>query len=367
MTQSSILSTKYKRQIQLYPKFNLHMYSPLILRLRKFLLLFKEGKIFAGILFAQIIFCHSWTLTLNHRFPMEDQSVLVGEMDGVRILSSRSHELLQEVPLVCQDIFKIASMAPGALLLEAHREYEVRIELLHCGTWKTLSLSSRLMSIPPEIKSEGWRVPEGAQGAEHAGGGSETVCGGCSIWIWPPDPEISAAGEPSPLWHYSVVGCQWCCSCVPCPPGGVLWEVFSGGLQPRSVCGDLQRAASVERRPSEQRGAAADISSVSSHTCRPCRSVAISSVPHQPPNRQSLHSHFRFKHLTLQVLIDRWVCSQSLLPSVLPDIRSHVCFCPPQAGVPAAVPISNQSLPLPEDPRLSWCQQSPQTLGFLQG
>ncbi|KAM4559884.1 vacuolar protein sorting-associated protein 16 homolog isoform 1-T1 [Odontesthes bonariensis] len=58
------------------------------------------------------------------QFPIEDQSVLVGELDGVRILSSSSQDLLQEVPLVCQDIFKIASMAPGALLLEAHREYE---------------------------------------------------------------------------------------------------------------------------------------------------------------------------------------------------------------------------------------------------
>lgn len=51
--------------------------------------------------------------------------MLVGELDGVRIIGSISQELLQEVPLVCQDIFKIASMAPGALLLEAHREYEV--------------------------------------------------------------------------------------------------------------------------------------------------------------------------------------------------------------------------------------------------
>ncbi|XP_068612430.1 vacuolar protein sorting-associated protein 16 homolog [Brachionichthys hirsutus] len=58
------------------------------------------------------------------QFPVEDQCVLVGELDGVRIIGSSSQELLQEVPLVCQDIFKIASMAPGALLLEAHREYE---------------------------------------------------------------------------------------------------------------------------------------------------------------------------------------------------------------------------------------------------
>uniref|UniRef100_A0A671YX13 Vacuolar protein sorting-associated protein 16 homolog n=1 Tax=Sparus aurata TaxID=8175 RepID=A0A671YX13_SPAAU len=58
------------------------------------------------------------------QFPIEDHCVLVGELDGVRIISSTTQELLQEVPLVCQDIFKIASMAPGALLLEAHREYE---------------------------------------------------------------------------------------------------------------------------------------------------------------------------------------------------------------------------------------------------
>uniref|UniRef100_A0AAQ5Z1T8 Vacuolar protein sorting-associated protein 16 homolog n=1 Tax=Amphiprion ocellaris TaxID=80972 RepID=A0AAQ5Z1T8_AMPOC len=58
------------------------------------------------------------------QFPLEDPCVLIGELDGVRIISSTNQELLQEVPLVCQDIFKIASMAPGALLLEAHREYE---------------------------------------------------------------------------------------------------------------------------------------------------------------------------------------------------------------------------------------------------
>ncbi|XP_010775356.1 vacuolar protein sorting-associated protein 16 homolog, partial [Notothenia coriiceps] len=61
----------------------------------------------------------------NIQFPIEEPCVLVGELDGVRILSSSQQELLQEVPLVCQEIFKIASMAPGALLLEAHREYQV--------------------------------------------------------------------------------------------------------------------------------------------------------------------------------------------------------------------------------------------------
>uniref|UniRef100_A0A8C5DAU4 Vacuolar protein sorting-associated protein 16 homolog n=1 Tax=Gouania willdenowi TaxID=441366 RepID=A0A8C5DAU4_GOUWI len=58
------------------------------------------------------------------QFALDESSVLVGEMDGVRIVGATRQELLQEVPLVCQDIFKIASMAPGALLLEAHREYQ---------------------------------------------------------------------------------------------------------------------------------------------------------------------------------------------------------------------------------------------------
>ncbi|KAM4601744.1 vacuolar protein sorting-associated protein 16 homolog [Polymixia lowei] len=58
------------------------------------------------------------------QFPLEEECVCVGELDGVRIISSSRHELLQEVPLVCQDVFKIASMDPGALLLEAHKEYE---------------------------------------------------------------------------------------------------------------------------------------------------------------------------------------------------------------------------------------------------
>lgn len=57
---------------------------------------------------------------------MDDPCALVGELDGVRIISSTHQDFLQEVPLVCQDMFKIASMAPGALLLEAHREYQVR-------------------------------------------------------------------------------------------------------------------------------------------------------------------------------------------------------------------------------------------------
>ena len=55
---------------------------------------------------------------------------MVAELDGVRLVGGARHELLQEVPAACEDIFKIASMAPGALLLEAHKEYEVCVCVL---------------------------------------------------------------------------------------------------------------------------------------------------------------------------------------------------------------------------------------------
>ncbi|XP_044284737.1 vacuolar protein sorting-associated protein 16 homolog isoform X2 [Varanus komodoensis] len=58
------------------------------------------------------------------QYPLDEDSYLVPELDGVRIFSRSSHEFLHEIPEASQEIFKIASMAPGALLLEAQKEYE---------------------------------------------------------------------------------------------------------------------------------------------------------------------------------------------------------------------------------------------------
>uniref|UniRef100_A0A4W3IMZ5 Vacuolar protein sorting-associated protein 16 homolog n=1 Tax=Callorhinchus milii TaxID=7868 RepID=A0A4W3IMZ5_CALMI len=58
------------------------------------------------------------------KFHLDEEVHLVPEIDGVRIIGASRHEFLHEVPPACQDVFKIASMAPGALLLEAHKEYE---------------------------------------------------------------------------------------------------------------------------------------------------------------------------------------------------------------------------------------------------
>ncbi|XP_042326077.1 vacuolar protein sorting-associated protein 16 homolog [Sceloporus undulatus] len=58
------------------------------------------------------------------QYPLDEESYLVPELDGVRIFSRSTHEFLHEIPEASQEIFRIASMAPGALLLEAQKEYE---------------------------------------------------------------------------------------------------------------------------------------------------------------------------------------------------------------------------------------------------
>ncbi|XP_078515863.1 vacuolar protein sorting-associated protein 16 homolog [Lissotriton helveticus] len=57
-------------------------------------------------------------------FVLDEDSHLVPELDGVRIISASTHEFFHEIPKASEEIFKIASMAPGALLLEAQKEYE---------------------------------------------------------------------------------------------------------------------------------------------------------------------------------------------------------------------------------------------------
>uniref|UniRef100_A0ABM5GKT5 Vacuolar protein sorting-associated protein 16 homolog n=1 Tax=Pogona vitticeps TaxID=103695 RepID=A0ABM5GKT5_9SAUR len=58
------------------------------------------------------------------QYSLDEDSYLVPELDGVRIFSRSTHEFLHEIPEASQEIFRIASMAPGALLLEAQKEYE---------------------------------------------------------------------------------------------------------------------------------------------------------------------------------------------------------------------------------------------------
>lgn len=49
---------------------------------------------------------------------------LVAEIDGIRILSNSSHEMLQKVPNVVQKIFRINSTDPASYLLEASKQFQ---------------------------------------------------------------------------------------------------------------------------------------------------------------------------------------------------------------------------------------------------
>ncbi|KAK3602689.1 hypothetical protein CHS0354_017895 [Potamilus streckersoni] len=56
---------------------------------------------------------------------MNDTPVhLVEEEDGIRIIGNFTHEFLHRVQKVTEDIFKIASMEPGAMLYEAFKEFQ---------------------------------------------------------------------------------------------------------------------------------------------------------------------------------------------------------------------------------------------------
>jgi hypothetical protein len=51
-------------------------------------------------------------------------------MDCVRLLCRSSHELLQKVPTVVQEVFRINSTEPGSFLLEASRQFQVLIIII---------------------------------------------------------------------------------------------------------------------------------------------------------------------------------------------------------------------------------------------
>ncbi|KAF7282142.1 vacuolar protein sorting 16 [Rhynchophorus ferrugineus] len=58
------------------------------------------------------------------RFVYDSAIYLVPEIDGVRIISTAHHELLQKVPDVVQKIFRINSTEPGSFLLEASKQFQ---------------------------------------------------------------------------------------------------------------------------------------------------------------------------------------------------------------------------------------------------
>nr|CAG4635949.1 EOG090X01BU [Eubosmina coregoni]SVE69644.1 EOG090X01BU [Eubosmina coregoni] len=62
----------------------------------------------------------------NFTLMLDSPGYLCPENDGVRIITNSTHEFLQKVPQANQEIFRIGSMAPGAILVEASREFQKR-------------------------------------------------------------------------------------------------------------------------------------------------------------------------------------------------------------------------------------------------
>ena len=60
------------------------------------------------------------------KFNMDCSVHLHQEEDGLRIIGNDMHEFLQRVPAVTEQIFKIGSMEPGAMLYEASKEFQKR-------------------------------------------------------------------------------------------------------------------------------------------------------------------------------------------------------------------------------------------------
>lgn len=58
------------------------------------------------------------------KYTVDSPVCLLSELDGVRIIGNFSHEFLHMVPDVVTSIFKIGSMAPSAILLEAYKEFD---------------------------------------------------------------------------------------------------------------------------------------------------------------------------------------------------------------------------------------------------
>ncbi|RMX51789.1 hypothetical protein pdam_00011635 [Pocillopora damicornis] len=101
------------------------------------------------------LFRCDWTNKRHYATYHMDSTVhLVQEVDGVRIIGKETHELLQRVPAAVEQVFKIGSMEPGAMLYDASKEFEKK--------------SARAEEYIRMIKD---RLPEAVQQCIHAAAG----------------------------------------------------------------------------------------------------------------------------------------------------------------------------------------------------
>ncbi|KAH8382576.1 hypothetical protein KR009_004161 [Drosophila setifemur] len=78
---------------------------------------------------AVVISYPSYLLIVNRKadrsdFPYDPMMFLVPEMDGVRIITQSSHEMIQRLPKCVENIFAVNSQEPASYLFEAQKKFE---------------------------------------------------------------------------------------------------------------------------------------------------------------------------------------------------------------------------------------------------
>ncbi|KAH8278657.1 hypothetical protein KR018_006656 [Drosophila ironensis] len=78
---------------------------------------------------AVVISYSSYLLIVNRKadrsdFPYDPVMFLVAEMDGVRIITQTSHEMIQRLPKCVENIFAVNSQEPASYLFEAQKKFE---------------------------------------------------------------------------------------------------------------------------------------------------------------------------------------------------------------------------------------------------
>ncbi|XP_064535512.1 vacuolar protein sorting-associated protein 16 homolog [Drosophila montana] len=78
---------------------------------------------------AVVISYPSYLLIVNRNadrseFPYDPVMFLVAEMDGVRIITQSSHEMIQRLPKCVENIFAVNSQQPASFLFEAQKKFE---------------------------------------------------------------------------------------------------------------------------------------------------------------------------------------------------------------------------------------------------
>lgn len=63
----------------------------------------------------------------SNLYPYDPAIFLIPEMDGIRILTNSTMEMIQRVPKCVTNIFAINSQEPSSFLFEAHKKYKVKI------------------------------------------------------------------------------------------------------------------------------------------------------------------------------------------------------------------------------------------------